>query len=137
MATQAGKELQVKDKHEVTAAAEPTRPGRVFTPDVDIFEQDDRLVLLADMPGVTAEALQLDLRDNQLTLSGAVEPEAQTATEEELMGEYRSGHYYRQFHLSEVIDQERIEANLTDGVLRLTLPKVAEATPRKITVSVN
>lgn len=137
MATQAGKELQVKDKQEVTTAAEPTRPGRVFTPDVDIFERDDRLILLADMPGVAAEALQVDLRDNQLTLSGSVEPEAQAATEEELMGEYRSGNYYRQFQLSEVIDQERIEAQLTDGVLRLTLPKVAKATPRQITVSVN
>ena len=127
------KELQVKEKQEVTASAEQTRPGLVFTPDVDIFEKDDELILLADMPGVTADSLKIDLRDNTLTLSGNVEAK-ERKTEEDLIVEYQSGHYYRQFNMSEIIDQEKIEAQLTDGVLRLTLPKVAKATPRQITV---
>jgi HSP20 family molecular chaperone IbpA len=133
MATSENKELQVKEKQEVTSAAEPTRPGVVFTPDVDIFENDDGLVLLADMPGVLPDALKIDLRDDTLTLSGSVTPE-DTSGEEVLMAEYRTGHYYRQFNLSEIIDQEKIEAQLTEGVLRLSLPKVAKATPRQITV---
>jgi HSP20 family molecular chaperone IbpA len=135
MTNKEGKELQVKEKQEVAASAEQTRTGLVFTPDVDIFENDNELILLADMPGVEPDSLKIDLRDNTLTLSGNVEAE-DTSQEESLLVEYETGHYYRQFNMSEIIDQEKIEANLTDGVLRLTLPKVAKATPRQITVSV-
>ena len=112
---------------------EQTRPGLVFTPVVDIFETEQALTLLADMPGVKPEHLDIDLRDNTLTLTGDVES-PDTAGEEALLSEYETGNYYRQFTLSEVIDQEKINAKLTDGVLRLTLPKVEKATPKKIEV---
>jgi len=127
------KEIQVKPKQEVTSAAEQTKPGMVFTPSVDIFETDRELTLLADLPGVTAENLTIDLRENTLTLTGEVEPFERT-NEEDLLIEYETGKYYRQFSLSNVIDQSKINAKLTDGVLRLTLPKVEEAKPRKIEI---
>ena len=127
------KEIQVKPKQEVTSPAEQTKPGMVFTPSVDIFETDRELTLLADLPGVTAENLTIDLRENTLTLTGEVEP-FERANEENILTEYETGKYYRQFSLSNVIDQTKIDANLTDGVLRLTLPKVEEAKPRKIEV---
>jgi len=127
------KEIQVKPKQEVTSPAEQTKPGMVFTPSVDIFETDRELTLLADLPGVTAENLTIDLRENTLTLTGEVEP-FERANEEDILIEYEIGKYYRQFSLSNVIDQSKINANLTDGVLRLTLPKVEEAKPRKIEV---
>jgi HSP20 family molecular chaperone IbpA len=127
------KELKVKEKQEVTSPAEQTKPGLVFTPSVDIFENDKELVLLADMPGVQAKALNIDLRDNTLTLDGGVEP-FEAEGEEDVLVEYEVGKYYRQFSLSEVIDQEKIDAQLKDGVLRLTLPKVEKAAPRTITV---
>lgn len=127
------KEIQVKPKQEVTSPAEQTKPGVVFTPSVDIFETDRELTLLADLPGVTAENLTIDLRENTLTLTGEVEP-FESANEEDILIEYEIGKYYRQFSLSNVIDQSKINANLTDGVLRLTLPKVEEAKPRKIEV---
>ena len=127
------KEIQVKPKQEVTSPAEQTKPGMVFTPSVDIFETDRELTLLADLPGVTAENLTIDLRENTLTLTGEVEP-LERANEENILTEYETGKYYRQFSLSNVIDQSKIDANLTDGVLRLTLPKVEEAKPRKIEV---
>jgi HSP20 family molecular chaperone IbpA len=127
------KEIQVKPKQEVTSPAEQTKPGMVFTPSVDIFETDRELTLLADLPGVTAENLTIDLRENTLTLAGEVEP-FERANEKDILIEYETGKYYRQFSLSNVIDQSRINANLTDGVLRLTLPKVEEAKPRKIEV---
>jgi len=113
--------------------AEQTRPGLVFTPNVDIFETDKELVLLADMPGVKAGDLNVDLRDNTLTLTGDVQP-YQNPTESDILREYEVGKYYRQFSLSEIIDQSKIDAQLKDGVLRLTLPKVEKATPRKIAV---
>ena len=127
------KKIQVKPKQEVTTASEQTRPGLVFTPSVDIFETDNEITLLADLPGVTADSLTIDLRDNILTLTGAVEP-FEEAGEEDIMIEYEIGRYYRQFTLSSVIDQSKIDAKLADGVLRLSLPKIEAATPRKIEV---
>lgn len=127
------KALQAKEKKEVTAAAEQTRPGPVFTPAVDIFETEKAMTLLADMPGVKGKDLSIDLHESVLTLSGEVAaPEAED--EADVFREYRTGQYFREFTLSEVIDQSKIEAELKDGVLRLTLPKVEAATPRKITV---
>lgn len=127
------KELKVKEKQEVSSPAEQTKPGLVFTPSVDIFENDKEIVLLADMPGVQAKALNIDLRDNTLTLDGEVEP-FEVSGEEDVLIEYQVGKYYRQFSLSEVIDQSKIDAQLKDGVLRLTLPKVEKAAPRSIAV---
>lgn len=127
------KEIQVKPKQEVTSPAEQTRPGVVFTPSVDIFETERELTLLADLPGVTADNLTIDLRENTLTLTGEVVP-FEIANEQDILIEYEIGKYYRQFSLSNVIDQSKINAKLTDGVLRLTLPKVEEAKPRKIEV---
>ncbi|MBW2407212.1 MAG: Hsp20/alpha crystallin family protein [Deltaproteobacteria bacterium] len=127
------KEIQVKPKQEVTSPAEQTQPGVVFTPGVDIFETERELTLLADLPGVTAENLTIDLRENTLTLTGEVAP-FETANEQDILIEYEIGKYYRQFSLSNVIDQSKIDAKLVDGVLRLTLPKVEEAKPRKIEV---
>jgi HSP20 family molecular chaperone IbpA len=127
------KALQPKGKAEVPTAVEQTKPGPVFTPAVDIFETEKELTLLADMPGVKAHGLNIDLRENILTLSGDVmSPEG--ANEVDVFREYRIGKYYREFSLSEVIDQAKIEAQLNDGVLRLNLPKVEKATPRKVTV---
>jgi HSP20 family molecular chaperone IbpA len=127
------KELQVKDKQAIASQAEQTRPGLVFTPVVDIYETDKEIRLLADMPGVKAEDLSIDLRDDVLTISGDVKP-WETAGEVDLVVEFEIGRFYRQFALAESIDQSRIEAVLTDGVLNLTLPKHAKATPRKISV---
>ena len=133
MSDKDSKEIQVKPKQELTSPAEQTRPGLVFTPNVDIFETDHEITLLADMPGVTANNLIIDLRDNVLTLTGEVAP-FEEANEEDILIEYEIGKYHRQFNLSSVIDQSKIDANLNDGVLRLSLPKVKEATPRKIEV---
>jgi HSP20 family molecular chaperone IbpA len=128
------KEIKVKEKQEVTTPAEQTIPGLVFTPEVDIFETDQAITLLADIPGVKPEKLNIDLRDNILTITGDVD-RLQAADEELLVMEYETGRYYRQFTLSEVIDQTKIDAKLNLGVLRLRLPKVAKAAPRKIAIT--
>jgi len=133
MAETASKELKARDKQEVTSPAEPTRPGLYFTPDVDIFENDTEITLLADLPGVRPDQLTIDLREDVLTLAGDVSP-ISAAGEEPVYTEYQTGTYYRQFTLSEVVDQQNISAALHDGVLRLRLPKVAKATPRAIEV---
>jgi HSP20 family molecular chaperone IbpA len=134
MAATESKELKVREKQALAQPAEQTRPGLVFTPNVDIFENDNEITLLADMPGVAPDNLSIDLRDNTLTLEGDISP-VDAQNEEMVYTEYSTGRYYRQFSLSEVIDQARIDAQLRDGVLRLSLPKVEKATPRKITVT--
>ena len=127
------KELKVKEKQEVTSPAEQTKPGPVFTPSVDIFETDKAITLLVDMPGVKAPDLNVDLRDDTLTLTGEVDPQV-APPGEPVYEEYEIGRYYRQFSLSEIIAQDKIDAKLSDGVLRLTLPKVEKATPRRIEI---
>ncbi|WP_319404878.1 Hsp20/alpha crystallin family protein [uncultured Desulfosarcina sp.] len=128
------KELQVKDKQEVASPAEQTRPGIVFTPEVDIFENEQQLKLLADMPGVAPNDVKIDLNDSVLSISGEVKP-FEGKDESDVLIEFEIGRYYRQFTLSEGVDQSKIEAKLEDGVLRLTLPKAEKAIPRQIVVT--
>jgi HSP20 family protein len=133
MTDKKSKDLQAKPKQELTSPAEQTQTGLIFTPSVDIFETDHEITLLADLPGVTADNLTIDLRENILTLTGEVAP-FEGANEEDILIEYEIGKYHRQFNLSSVIDQSKIHAKLNDGVLRLSLPKVEEVKPRKIEI---
>lgn len=134
MSTQEAKELEVRPKQEVDAADKSVRSGPVFTPDVDIFETEKELTLLADLPGVAQDSIEIDLREGTLTIDGHIADAQPAADQREIHSEYAVGRYHRQFSLSEAIDQSRIDAQLENGVLQLTLPKVASATPRKITV---
>jgi HSP20 family molecular chaperone IbpA len=133
MLKESTREVQKMDKGNLPAVPEQTRPGPLYTPAVDIFENDDRISVLADMPGVQAKDLKIDLRDSVLTLSAHV-TNSESASETAILSEYETGTFFRQFTLSEVIDQAKIEAKLTDGVLKLELPKLERAKPRQITV---
>lgn len=134
MTNSEAKELQVNEKKELASPAEQTKAGLVFTPSVDIFETDTAITLLADIPGVKPEELTIDLKDNVLTLAGEIQ-NSESDEEKTIYSEYQTGSYYRQFSISEVIDQSKIEAQVADGVLRLALPKVEKAAPRRITVT--
>ena len=125
-------EIATREKQQVQGT-EQTRPGRYFVPDVDIREDDDALRLWADMPGVSEKDVNVILKDGLLTITGTVS----TASYEKLAPlytEYNVGHYSRSFRLSSKIDQNKIAAELNDGVLSLVLPKVEEAKPRTIQV---
>jgi HSP20 family protein len=132
MAREARTEIQ-KAENPGAAVPEQTRPGPVYAPATDIFETDGSITVLADMPGVKAQDLTIDLRENVLTLTGPVSA-PEKAGESDVLREYRTGTFFRQFTLSETIDQSKIDAKLVDGVLRLELPKVERAKPRQITV---
>ena len=126
-------EINVREKQPTSiGAAENTTTRPMFAPLVDIWESENGLVLMADMPGVETGGLSLDLKDNTLTITGKVEPEDQGR--KNLIREFEVGDYYRQFTLAETIDQEGITASLASGVLTLTLPKIAPAQPRRIEV---
>ncbi len=131
----AEKEMQPKAKEEAPAKGERVRPGPVFLPAVDIFETPEALVLVADMPGVSTDRVTLDIRDNKLTITDEIRPPMEEK-ETMLVQEFYTGDYQREFQLGANIDRNRIEAAMKDGVLRLTLPKSAQAKPRKIEVKV-
>jgi HSP20 family protein len=112
----------------------PVAPRLLFNPPIDIYETPDGLVLYADLPGVTAEGLDLQVQNNKLTLFGRVSSrDSGPATV--LHQEYEVGDYLRSFILSDEVDHDRIQAKLTNGVLRVELPRASRAKPRRIDVA--
>jgi len=127
----AGKEM-MKQEEKHTLTREDTRSaGRVFVPAVDIFESDEELTLVADMPGVAKDGLDINLEKGVLTINGEVSLESRGKS---LLRELPAANYYRQFKLSEHIDAERTSAELSNGVLTLTIPKAESARPQRIEI---
>jgi HSP20 family protein len=133
MANENRGEIQSPESKSTNRAPEQTRPGPVYSPAVDIFEHETAITVLADMPGVKAQDLEIDLRENVLTLTGRARP-PETAARSYVLHEYEPGTFFRQFTLGSTIEQSKIDAKLTDGVLRLELPKAEKARPRQIAV---
>ncbi|MFZ5469589.1 MAG: Hsp20/alpha crystallin family protein [Myxococcota bacterium] len=124
-------ELHVQAKPEVTRES-GMHQGAWFEPRVDIYETADALVVTAEVPGVEVEDIDTDLRDNVLTLTARTRPVP--ASWKPVYAEDTLGHYQRQFRLGQQIDRAAISAQLENGVLTLTLPKVEAAKPRRIEV---
>lgn len=113
---------------------ERTRSGQTYRPNVDIVEHRDELVLVADMPGVKSAELDIRFEDGELSIRAPVAARQPEGTRY-LLREYGVGDFYRSFRVSEQIDASRISAEYADGVLKLRLPKVEAAKPRKIAVA--
>ena len=126
--------LALRQKQEVATKEERTVPGRYYTPVTDIYETESGLTIVMEMPGVTKESVNVDLRDDVLRIEGQIDFSKYKGMEP-LYTEYNVGHYVRTFGLPSKIDRENIAAQLEDGVLTLTLPKVLEAQPRRISSS--
>ncbi len=105
----------------------------VFTPPIDIFETDEGLTLQADLPGVAAETIDLQVQDNKLTLFGRVQPSVPEDAKL-IHQEYEVGDFLRSFILSDQVDHDRITAKMNKGVLELFLPHAAKTEPRRIQV---
>ena len=123
------------EKQEVASNGdmERTRECPCYIPVADIYETDEQIVVVADMPGAKAESVEILLDQDILTISSNVDL-PQYAGYTLVYGEYEMGDYQRRFKLSDSIDREHIEAVVKDGVLRLTLPKSAPAKAKKISV---
>jgi HSP20 family protein len=126
-------ELQVQQKRELEKKEETTIPARVFLPNADIYETDDALNVVLEMPGVEKNSVELRVEDGVLKIDGRLDFSKYQGLQP-LYTEYNVGHYSRSFRLSSKIDQNKIGAELKDGVLSLALPKVEEAKPRTIQV---
>ena len=130
----ARQELQVQKKREQEKREETTIPARIFLPMADIYETQDALTVILEMPGVEKNNLDVRVEDGVLHVEGKLDL-SKYRDLQPLYIEYNVGHYARSFQLSSKIDQNEIEAALKDGVLSLTLPKVEEAKARTILVT--
>lgn len=113
--------------------AEGTRNVPVFVPAADIYETKDALVLSLEMPGVDPDGVNIMLEKRVLTITGrsrSIAPEGYSLTHHE----YRDGDYERAFTVSEAIDADNIQAELKNGVLRVTLPRSQPAPAKTIQV---
>ncbi len=128
-------EVQEVEKQEAPTQQSPenTRPRKIYIPKADIFESKDRIIVVADMPGVDQDSVDITLEKNVLTISGHVHPNP-VADHALVYAEYGIGDYRRVFTLSNEIDRNGIEATVNNGVLRLTLPKSKDILPKKINV---
>ena len=116
------------------AAGVDSEQQRAFLPAVDVFEDAAGITLLADMPGVPKDQLELKIEGDALLIEGGVQPLTPEGLEA-VYAEVRVPRYRRSFTLSRELDTARIEANLKDGVLTLRIPKQAHAQPRRIAVT--
>ena len=132
MQTSANQELQEKEEQTLEARENGTQ-RRVFVPRSDVYETDEAIVVIAEMPGTDKSNVDITLEKNVLTITGRVSdpvPEGYRLA----LGEYGSGDFERRFALSQAVDQNGIAAAVKDGILTLTLPKAKEAQPRQIQV---
>ncbi|HEB69120.1 MAG TPA: Hsp20/alpha crystallin family protein [Desulfobulbus sp.] len=126
------KELKVQEKQIVQQENEEIKPEKYFVPAVDIFETDEQVTVVAEMPGVKNTGVDVSLEDDVLTIRGIRED--REVDGRLLLQEYESGSYLRRFTMAETIDRENIRASMFGGLLKVELPKAAPARPRRIEV---
>jgi HSP20 family molecular chaperone IbpA len=128
----AGKDISVTRNGGQMAAREETRtPGKFLRPAVDIFETEEGLTLIADLPGVDKEGLDINIEKGILTIQGR---SGHVRRGSDLYREFELGDFYRQFQLPDEIDASKVAAQMKDGVLALQLPKAEAARPRRIEI---
>jgi len=126
--------MEVQKQEEAPAEEmERTRSRRSFVPRADIYETDKEIFVLADVPGANENTIDITLEKNVLTINAYIEPTIPSGFDV-AYAEYEEGDYQRSFRLSDEIDRDKIEATVTEGVLRLRLPKSQEAKTKKISV---
>jgi HSP20 family molecular chaperone IbpA len=126
-------ELQVQQKREVDRSQESTTPTRAFTPTADIFETEEALTVVLEMPGVAKDNVDVSVEGGILTVEGRIDFGKYEGLRP-VYGEYNVGPFRRSFRLSSRINQTQINAEMRDGVITLVLPKAEEAKPRRITI---
>jgi HSP20 family protein len=126
----------VKREVDNTEAVERARSVKVFVPPVDIYETTDNIIVEADMPGTDEKSIDITLEKGVLCIRGKVDL-SQPKGMDLVYSEYEIGDFQRSFTLNDSINQDKIEANYKNGVLRLRLPKAEKVRPKKIEVKFN
>lgn len=116
------------------SAAEPTTTRPVAAPAVDIYENEREYLVLADLPGVPHDGVQIRFENGELSLDARRQSEQ---ADDYVGNEIQLADYRRLFRIPETVDSEKIDAKLINGVLHLVLPKASKARPRQISVKAN
>jgi HSP20 family molecular chaperone IbpA len=127
-------EMQVQQKREIDKAQESTTPMRAFVPSTDIYETEEALTVVLEMPGVSKDNVDVHVEDDVLTVEGRIDFKKYEGLRP-VYSEYNIGPYRRSFRLSNQVDQSKIEAEMRDGVITLMLPKSEKAKPRRISIA--
>lgn len=127
-------ESALRKRESTSVEPERIQGGRMYQPRVDIVEEEDRLLIYADVPGVQPDDLEVNYERGELTIHGRVQPRPASQESVFLLREYGVGDFCRSFQVGEGIDPSKIEAEFHEGVLTLHLPKTRQAMPRRITV---
>ena len=130
----ASQALEVQEKKELVSKDEQTVPARYYVPSTDIFETDNALTVVMELPGVDKQAIDVNVENDVLRVDARIDYSNYEGLEP-LYTEYNIGHFARSFALSNKIDQQQISAELEDGVLTLTLKKTRDALPRQIPIN--
>jgi HSP20 family molecular chaperone IbpA len=125
--------LEVQEKKEAASREEKTVPARYYIPNTDIYETDDAITVVLEIPGVEKKDVEVRVEDDVVRVEGRIDFGKYEGLEP-LYTEYNVGHFARAFSLSNKLDQNEITAQLDDGVLTLTLKKAKEAQPRRIAI---
>jgi len=132
--TDTKKDLVTQEKKEIVNEKEQTIPGKRYLPATDIVETGKELLLYMDMPGVNKDNVHVKLDKNILSIEGKIDSTRYSGLKP-IYTEYNIGHFSRRFEVSNEIDQSKIDAKMSDGVLVLTLPKIPEKQPQIIKVN--
>ena len=127
-------ELEVQQKREVDAPREATRPTRAFVPSADIYESENALTIVLEMPGVSKDNVEVNIEDGVLTVEGRIDF-AKYDGLQPVYSEYNVGPYRRSFQISNQVDHSKIAAQMRDGIMNLELPKAETAKARRVQVS--
>jgi len=134
MAKKEEKAMEVQNQQEITAEdTERTRERKCYIPKADIFETAKEIVVIADIPGVNNKSIDITLEKGLLTINAFVNPVVPDGYSL-VYSEYEEGDYMRSFRLSNEIDQDNIDAKVSNGELWLHLPKIEQAKVKKIAV---
>ncbi|MBI9048963.1 MAG: Hsp20/alpha crystallin family protein [Anaerolineaceae bacterium] len=125
--------MQIEKKEIMDQELEQTRDRRVFSPFTDIYESDEEITLLVDLPGVNEKDIDVTLEKDMLTINANVEPTAMDGYSL-AYAEYGVGDFHRKFRLTKMVDQDHINAVLKDGVLTIKLSKAKYAKTKKIAI---
>lgn len=126
-------EVSVQEKQALSPGEERTEAATFFVPYTDVHETADNVIMTLEMPGCIRDGIEITVEKNLLKIEGSIDSDAYTDLQP-IYTEYNVGNFTRSFTLSTEIDADSISANLTDGLLTVTLPKVKQAVSRRIEV---
>ena len=129
-------EVEKKAKQELksTAAEHLQDAGTAYTPEVDVYVNQDEMVFAVDMPGVEKGGVNIEINENNILIIQAKNSQAEP--ENQVLRQFNIGNYFRAFQIGEEFDKDKMAGKLENGLLEIHIPKKEEAKPKRININV-